>query len=117
MEPSMKKLLLMIVLLSLPIALLAQAAADNPAVKISITPKGFDPPNITLKKDVATTITFLRQTSDTCATSIQIPEYKIKRDLPLNTPVSIEITPAKTGEFTFMCGMNMIRGSLVVVEK
>ena len=112
----MKKFL-MVVLLCLPIAALAQTAAENQPVKISITPKGFEPSSITLKKDVATTVTFIRQTSDTCATSVQIPEYKIKRDLSLNTPVSIEITPTKTGEFMFICGMNMVRGSLVVVEQ
>lgn len=113
----MKKLFLIVVSLILPIAAFGQTASENPAVTISITPKGFEPSSITLKKDIATTVTFIRQTSDTCATSVQIPEYKIKRDLPLNTPVSIEIKPTKTGEFMFMCGMNMIRGSLVVVEK
>ena len=112
----MRKLFLIVLLLSLPLFVFGQTGSEKQTIRVSITPKGFEPSNITLKKDVATTVTFIRQTSDTCATSVQIPEYKIKRDLPLNTPVAVEITPTKTGEFTFMCGMNMVRGSLVVVE-
>jgi plastocyanin domain-containing protein len=108
--------LLIMALIAVSIVAAAQTNAAQTA-KISITPKGFEPATITLKKNIPAKITFLRQTSDTCATSVQFPEYKIKRDLPLNQPVTIEITPEKTGEFAFMCGMNMIKGSVVVVEQ
>ena len=113
----MRKVFLIVLLFSLPIFGFAQTTTENQSVKISITPKGFEPSTITLKQGVPATITFIRQTSDTCATSVQIPEYKIKRDLPLNQAVTVEITPTKTGEFTFMCGMNMLKGSVVVVEQ
>ena len=38
------------------------------------------------------------------------------RELPLNKPVDVEFTPTKTGEFGFACGMNMLKGKLVVQE-
>jgi plastocyanin domain-containing protein len=31
-----------------------------------------------------------------------------------NEPVVIELTPAKTGEIAFACGMNMLHGSIVM---
>lgn len=33
---------------------------------------------------------------------------------PLNEPVTIELTPEKTGEIAFACGTNMLRGTIVV---
>lgn len=38
----------------------------------------------------------------------------IRRDLPLNQPVPIEFTPPRTGEIAFACGMNMLKGSVVI---
>jgi plastocyanin domain-containing protein len=117
MKFQLKFLFLFTVLIGLCISAVGQPAQATQTAKIVITPKGFEPLSITLKKDVPATITFIRQTSDTCATSVQIPEYKIKRDLPLNQPVTVEIKPTKTGEFAFMCGMNMLKGAVVVVEQ
>jgi len=37
------------------------------------------------------------------------------RDLPAHETTPVEFTPDKPGEFTFTCGMNMLRGKLVVV--
>jgi Cu+-exporting ATPase len=45
---------------------------------------------------------------------VVFPSLNIKRTLPLNEPVVIEFTPAKTGEIAFACGMNMLRGAVVV---
>jgi len=42
-----------------------------------------------------------------------IKEYGIERKLPLTEPVTVEFTPRK-GEFSFACGMNMIKGKLIV---
>ena len=108
---------LVLALAGASVAAIGRSAGPTQSSKIAITPKGFEPSSITLKKGVPATITFIRQTSDTCATSVQIPEYKIKRDLPLNQPVAVEITPTKTREFAFMCGMKMLKGSVVVVEQ
>jgi plastocyanin domain-containing protein len=36
------------------------------------------------------------------------------RALPLNEPVTIEFTPEEAGEVAFACGMNMLKGVVVV---
>ena len=59
-------------------------------------------------------LTFVRQIEATCGTEIVLADYGIKKDLPLHQPVTVEFTPAKTGEFSFACGMNMLRGKLIV---
>jgi plastocyanin domain-containing protein len=43
-----------------------------------------------------------------------IPTLNIKRPLPLNQPVTVEFTPRKTGNVDFVCGMEMLRGTIVV---
>ena len=116
----MKKLPIIIPLLAALIALagfsIAQqkkAAENVQTAKITINAQGFQPNNLTLKPDVPAQITFLRTVNETCATSVVIPDYKIKQDLPLNKPVVVEFTPKK-GAFGFACGMNMYQGKVVV---
>lgn len=88
-----------------------------PAVQkftLTLTEKGYEPTNLKLRRGVPTQVTFIRKVSATCGTQIVIPDYEIKSDLPLNVPVLVNFTPKKTGTFAFMCGMGMLRGSLIV---
>ena len=56
----------------------------------------------------------MRTTDKTCGTEVVFPSLNIKRALPLNEPVVIEFTPAKSGDIAFACGMNMLHGTVVV---
>ena len=94
----------------------AQEGQQSQTAKVAVTEKGFEPATITLKPGVPAKITFVRQTDKTCAKAVSIPAYKINRELPLNEPVVVELTPSK-GEFAFTCGMNMLQGKVVVAEK
>ena len=49
-------------------------------------------------------LTFVRTTDKTCGTEVVFPSLNIKRALPLNEPVVIEFTPAKTGDIAFAAG-------------
>lgn len=88
--------------------------AQTQSVEVQITAKGFEPDSFQLKPGVPARITFVRKTDDTCATEVVIPDYKIKRALPLNEPVTVELTPQKSGPFTFKCGMGMRHGRVIV---
>ena len=81
---------------------------------VKITQRGFEPETLRLRRGVQARITFLRTTDQTCATEIVLRDFGIRRDLPLNQPVVIVLTPGKKGEFSFTCGMNMMRGKLIV---
>ena len=84
------------------------------SLTVKITTKGFEPKSFSLKPNVPARLTFLRQTDKTCGTAIVIQDYSITRSLPLNKPVIVEFTPDKAGEFTFACGMGMMRGKIIV---
>lgn len=91
-----------------------QSAEKAQTVTIKLTKEGYQPENFKLKRDLPARVTFVRETDETCGKEIVIKEYDIKRPLPLNEPVVVEFTPRKAGEFTFACGMNMLRGKILV---
>src|SRR5262245_36151556 len=80
---------------------------------VEVTDKGFEPSSLKLKAGAPAKLTFVRKTDETCAKEVVIKEYNINRKLPLNEPVTVEFTPRK-GEFAFACGMDMIKGKLIV---
>jgi RND family efflux transporter MFP subunit len=84
------------------------------SVTVRVTAKGFQPEQFKLKVGVPARITFVREVEVTCATEIVLPDFNIKRNLPYNEPVVVEITPQKKGESPFSCGMNMVRGKIIV---
>jgi len=93
----------------------AQATQQDGAqtATVEVSSKGFEPDSLKLKVGVPAKVTFVRKTDETCAKEVVIKEYGIERKLPLNEPVTVEFTPRK-GEFSFACGMSMIKGKLIV---
>jgi plastocyanin domain-containing protein len=87
--------------------------AEPQQATVVASEEGFEPPTLKLRAGVPARITFRRTTDKTCATEVIFADLKIKRDLPLNQPVVIELTPQK-GDWTFACGMDMFKGSIVV---
>lgn len=91
--------------------------ADHPktqSVSVVLNEKGYRPDSIKLRKDVPARLTFTRKVEGGCGTEVLIADYGIKRELPFNQPVTIEFTPDKAGEFKFACGMDMLKGKLII---
>jgi RND family efflux transporter MFP subunit len=89
--------------------------SDNvQTAKVLVNEQGFEPAKVALRAGTPARLTFLRTTDKTCGTEIVFASLNIKRALPLNEPVVIEFTPAETGAIAFACGMNMLRGTVVV---
>lgn len=76
---------------------------------------GYKPDVIIVPKNKTTKINFLRQDPSACLEEVVLGDFKIRKFLPLNEKVTIEVSPNKTGEFVFSCGMNMFHGKLKVV--
>ncbi len=76
---------------------------------------GYKPNIITLKQGQKSTLTFTRKDPNTCLEDFIIEDFKIKKYLPMNEPVSVTITPPSKGSFGFHCGMNMFHGRIEVV--
>ncbi len=74
---------------------------------------GYSPALISVKKGQKITLNFLRKDKNQCLEEILFPDFKIKKYLPLEKVVSIEIEPKEAGEYEFVCGMNMFHGKVV----
>lgn len=75
---------------------------------------GYNPASVVIVENKTTKLNFLRKDSSSCLEEVVLGDFKIRKFLPLNEKVSIEITPKKKGEFGFSCGMGMFHGKLVV---
>ncbi len=76
---------------------------------------GYQPEVISIPKNKTTKINFLRQDPSSCLEEVILSDFKVKKYLPLNQKVSVEITPDKVGEYQFSCGMNMFHGKINVI--
>lgn len=83
--------------------------------EIKVTVRGgYSPDVIVVKKDTPVRLNFYRDETSSCSEQVVFGDFGIARDLPAFKTTAIEFTPDKTGEFTFACGMNMLRGKLIV---
>jgi cobalt-zinc-cadmium efflux system membrane fusion protein len=82
--------------------------------RVLVTENGYEPAKLMLQAGQPARITFVRTTDKTCGTEVVFPSLSIRRALPLNEPVAVEFTPKSSGEIGFVCGMNMLRGTIVV---
>jgi len=83
--------------------------------EIKVTVKGgYSPDVIVVKQGVPVKLDFYRDETASCSEQVVFGDFGIARDLPAFKTTSIEFTPDKAGEFSFVCGMNMLRGKLIV---
>lgn len=75
---------------------------------------GYSPSTISIPKGKTTKLNFLRKDPTDCLEEVVLSDFKIKRYLPLNQKVTVEVTPQRSGEFGFSCGMNMFHGKIIV---
>ena len=77
---------------------------------------GYSPEVISIPQGKTTKINFIRKDSSSCLEEVILSDFKIRKFLPLNKKVTIEVTPQKVGEFPFSCGMNMFHGKMIVED-
>ena len=93
----------------------AATVGESGAQEIKVTVRGgYSPDVIVVKRGVPVRLNFYRDETSSCSEQVVFGDFGIAKDLPAFKTTPIEFTPDKTGEFTFACGMNMLRGKLIV---
>jgi plastocyanin domain-containing protein len=83
--------------------------------EIKVTVRGgYTPDVIVVKAGLPVRLDFYRDETVGCSDRVVFGDFGIARELPAFKTTPVEFTPDKAGEFTFTCGMNMLRGKLVV---
>lgn len=76
---------------------------------------GYSPETIQIPVGKTTKLNFTRKDPSSCLEEVVLSDFNIRKYLPLNKKVSVEITPKTEGKYQFSCGMNMFHGKLIVV--
>ncbi|HKQ70693.1 MAG TPA: cupredoxin domain-containing protein [Polyangiaceae bacterium] len=97
-----------------PETVIPAAALGTQQTKVTVDSKGFSPSEIKVEKGKPASLVFVRTTDKTCATEVVFPELKLKKDLPLNTAVSIDVPTTEARTLTFQCGMAMYKSAVLI---
>ncbi len=76
---------------------------------------GYTPNTISIPQGKTTKINFVRKDPSSCLEEVVLGDFKIRKYLPLNQKVTVEVTPKEKGKFGFACGMNMFHGKIKVI--
>ena len=75
---------------------------------------GYEPDVIVVDSGKLVRLNFYREETSDCSEQVLFPDFKISAVLTPYQTIPVEIFPEKKGEFTFTCGMGMLRGKLLV---
>lgn len=93
----------------------AQAGPDN-RVELAVTEAGFEPSRVRVHAGKPVTLVVTRQTDNTCATELVVPDSGVRVALPLRVPVTVTLVPLKSRTLRFGCGMRMMVSGVLLVE-
>jgi len=91
----------------------APPTGDRPTIKITVDAVGYHPPEAKAQAGKPVRLEFTRTTDEGCGQQLVFPNLDIKKDLPLNEPVPVDVTMPASGKLAFTCGMDMMKGSIV----
>ncbi len=95
----------------------ATAQAETVRTVDIVVDGGYRPNRITAHAGERIRLRFVRHDYTPCTRDVVFPTLGIRRTLPTDEPVVIELPALEAGEYAFHCGMNMIHGALVVVAR
>ena len=93
------------------------AAGNGPRrIEVTVSNQGFTPPRVVGRPGEDLTLSFrYDKSAGECGREVVLPSQNIKKTLTEEKPTEIALhLPQEKGEVTFTCGMNMLRGAIVV---
>jgi plastocyanin domain-containing protein len=92
----------------------AAAAGDGVQELRVIVKGGYTPDTIVVQAGKPVRLQFYRDETADCSERLVFEQFGIDVALPAFQTTSVEFTPEAAGEFPFRCGMNMLKGVVVV---
>ncbi len=91
-------------------------ASQKGPFKVTVADHGYEPGELMIPANQPSEIIFTRTSKSACGEKVVFPDLKLEKELPLNTPVSVNVTVTKDKPIRFACGMDMMRGSIVAIQ-
>jgi len=90
-----------------------QAAVGTKEIRITVDAVGYHPAEARAPGGKPVRLVVTRTVEDACGEEFVVPSVGIKKKLPVNEPVAIDLTMPTSGKLAFMCGMDMMRGTII----
>lgn len=84
------------------------------AIKVTVSKNGYEPSEIKVEKGKPVKLAFYRADAENCGGEVVFTNPKISKKLPPGETVLIEFTAPKSGAISFACGMDMMKGKVLV---
>ena len=91
----------------------APTAAGVQEVRI-VVKGGYTPDTVIVQAGAPVRLQFYRDETADCSERVVFDAFGINATLPAFATTPVEFTPSEPGEYPFRCGMNMLKGLLVV---
>ena len=95
-------------------AMIAPGGADGVQEIRVVVKGGYMPDTILVQAGKPVRLQFYRDETADCSERVVFEAFGINQELPAFQTTSVEFTPKEPGEYPFRCGMNMLKGLLVV---
>jgi plastocyanin len=89
-------------------------SVPSDAIKVTVSGSGYEPSEIKVEKGKPVKLAFFRQDANNCGGEVIFSKLNITKKLPVGETVLVEFTPTEAGELGFACGMNMLKGKVIV---
>jgi plastocyanin len=87
---------------------------SKPKIEMMITPSGYSPNVIKVKKGVPVELNITNPGNNSCFSTFMMPDLGLE-NVNLNSgTTNLSFTPGEAGQYTFSCGMNMFKGTVIV---
>lgn len=94
----------------------AQETGGVQVVDLQISGGEYRPAAISVRAGMPVRLNVTRDEKPGCGDTLVIPSQNVRKAIPVNEVTAIEFTPAQAGELEFTCGMDMMRGKIVVQQ-
>lgn len=89
-------------------------AAAVPEVEVVVDAGGYAPSTVHLPAGRPVRLAFLKKDWSGCTREVVIPHAGLRVSLPTGERVVVDLPAQTPGTYVFHCGMNMVKGSLVI---
>lgn len=90
--------------------------ADTSGEIVITVDGGYAPSTVRVPAGSTTRLIFDRKDNSSCSEEVVFPDFSIRKYLPTGKRTTIEVTPPSPGRYEFMCGMSMLRGTLIAED-
>ncbi|MBI5493903.1 MAG: cupredoxin domain-containing protein [Deltaproteobacteria bacterium] len=93
----------------------AELQGGTQVVRVRVTDMGYVPKAVELKAGVPARLIFIQESKGECGAQVHLPAFNVKKtELPFGKETAVEFTPAQAGSFQWLCGMDMMKGAIIV---